>query len=55
LQADTATGSGFDILVLKHRNGKDSMKDVAEWMRERYSLSGLFISPHSSHKPAILS
>ena len=35
MQSDTPTGSGFDVLVLKHRNGKDSMKEVAEWIRER--------------------
>lgn len=30
--------SGFDLLVLKHRNGKEVFKDIAEWMRERASI-----------------
>jgi hypothetical protein len=32
---DKGTTSGFDLLVLKHRNGKEVCKDMAEFMRQR--------------------
>jgi hypothetical protein len=33
--ADKGDKSGFDILVLKHRNGKEVCKDFAQLMAER--------------------
>jgi hypothetical protein len=35
MQADGAAGSGFDVMVTKQKQGKDDLKEIAEWMRER--------------------
>lgn len=34
-QADKGEQSGFDVLLEKHLNGKNVMKDMAEFFRER--------------------
>lgn len=34
-QADKGEQSGFDILLEKHLNGKNAMKEMAEFFRER--------------------
>lgn len=34
-QADKGELSGFDILLEKHLNGKNAMKEMAEFFRER--------------------
>ena len=36
LQSDKADKSGFDILLAKHINGKMVIKDVIEFMKERW-------------------
>ena len=35
-QADKADQTGFDILLEKHLNGKNAIKEMAEFFRERY-------------------
>ena len=34
-QADNASGSGFDVMIAKQKAGKDILRELADWMRER--------------------
>lgn len=40
--SDKGDKSGFDILVLKHRNGKEVCKDIAQFMAERARIEEIY-------------
>ena len=35
LQADKGDRTGFDVILEKHLNGKEAIKDITEFMKER--------------------
>eukprot|EP00158_Paraphelidium_tribonemae_P002988 Partr_v1_DN25819_c0_g1_i1_m2951 putative Inherit from NOG: Growth arrest-specific 7 len=41
-KADKSGLSGFDLLVLKHRNGKEVCKDIAQFMSERARIEEVY-------------
>ena len=41
MQADKGDQTGFDILLEKHLNGKNSMKDMIDFFRERQVIISL--------------
>ncbi len=52
-QADKDDQTGFDIILGKHLNGKNVMKDIIEFIRERLTLYTPYsarMSPENTHK-----